>query len=104
MAIWRQSNWFKHKRSKMEELQARIDELESKAKIQGYPVNVVEGPENLSQHYDKERNAARVSQLEAAIAQFRESGQPDHPKVPELSAELTKHLKIKQVFHSDEEE
>ncbi len=96
--------WFKHKKNKVEELQARIDELEEQARLKGHPVNVIEGPENLSQHYNKERNAARVLQLEAAIAQFREGGQPDHPKVAGLSAELAKHLKIKQVFHSDGEE
>ena len=94
--------WFKRK-SKADALQARLDELESRVKAQGHPVNVIEDAGTLSQHYDKERNAARISQLETAIAQFREGGQPNHPKITELNAELTKHLKIKQAFHSDEE-
>ena len=97
MAFWSQ------KKDRTDELQARIEELESQVRAQGHPVNVIEGAGTLSQHYDKERNAARISQLETAIAQFRESGQPDHPQVAHLQSELTKHLKIKQAFHSDEE-
>lgn len=95
--------WSFNRKSKADELQARIDDLESQLRAQGHPVNVIEDAGTLSHHYDKERNAARIAQLETAIAQFRESGLPDHPQVAHLQSELTKHLKIKRAFHPDEE-
>lgn len=71
--------------------------------ITGQPLEVISGPMPHPDHYDKERNAARIAQLETAITQFIEAEQADHEKVAELKAELAKQLKIRQLFHSGEE-
>jgi hypothetical protein len=71
--------------------------------MQGQPVQVISGPSPHPDHYDKERNTARITQLEAAIEQFFESGQGNHPMVAHLKEELAKHRKIREIFHSGEE-
>ncbi|MGA2937308.1 MAG: hypothetical protein ABSF52_09450 [Syntrophobacteraceae bacterium] len=67
--------------------------------IQGQPLEVVSGPGD----YDAERNSARIEQLRESIKQFEDNGHGDHPRVAEHKTELAKHLKIRELFHSEEE-
>ena len=73
--------------------------------IQGHPLGVILGTSAASGHhdYDRERNTARIEQLRESIKQFEDNGQADHPRVAEHRAELAKHLKIREVFYSEEE-
>jgi hypothetical protein len=71
--------------------------------MQGQPLEVISGPTPHPDHYDRHRNAARIAQMEAAIAHFKSIGQEGHEKVAELKAELAKHLKIRELFHSGED-
>ena len=71
--------------------------------IQGHPVAVISGSSPNREDYDRERNTARIEQLRESIKQFEDNGQADHPRVAEHRAELAKHLKIRELFYSEEE-
>ena len=79
------------------------EETASTLGFTGQPVEVITdlGPTPHPDHYDRERNAARIQQLTLAIAQFNEQG--GHEKTVELQAELDKQLKIKELFYEGEE-
>lgn len=66
----------------------------------GQHLAVISGPAH-PDHYDRERNAARIEQLQTAIAQFEAQGV--NPKTAELQAELDKQLKIRELFHAGKE-
>ena len=84
-------NWFKKKAG-------------TAMQIQGHPVNVISGSPH-PDHYDRERNAARIAQLADAIATFTVTGTHEaHPeRYAELKAELARQIKIRELFYAGEE-
>lgn len=68
--------------------------------MQGQPVQVISGTPH-PDHYDRERNTARIAQLKDAVQDLKIR---NHPKLGEYAAELEKHLKIQSLFHGGEEE
>jgi F0F1-type ATP synthase epsilon subunit len=68
--------------------------------MQGQPVEIISGPALHPDHYDQERNEARIAQLEAAIKQWQESEETNPAMVEHLKAELVRHKKIQEVFHA----
>lgn len=77
--------------------------------VTGHPLEVIITPAGTvtphPDHYDRERNAARIAQLREAISGFEETGAHEMhtERYAELKAELDKQLKIRALFYAEGE-